>query len=66
MEHSIEVSELFHDPYPSKKFEVSRLSHLEIEPLKLYREQLKFADTNKTFAFYTFEHSNLFAGVKAE
>ena len=65
MEHSIEVSELFHDPYPFEKFEVNQLPHLEKESLKFYNEQLKFADKDKALAFYFFEHRNLSAGVKA-
>ena len=65
MEHSIEVPELFHDPYPFEKFEVNQLPHLEKESLKFYKEQLKFADKDKDFAFYFFEHRNLSVGVKA-
>ena len=51
MEHTIEVPELFHDPYPFEKFEVSQLPHLEKELLKFYMEQLKFNDKNKALAF---------------
>ena len=65
MEHSIEVPELFHDPYPFEKFEVNQLPHLEKESLKFYKEQLKFADKDKALAFYFFEHCNLSVGVKA-
>ena len=65
MEHSIEVPELFHDPYPFEKFEVNQLPHLEKESLKFYKEQLKFADKDKALAFYFFEHRNLSVGVKA-
>ena len=65
MEHSIEVPELFHDPYPFEKFEVNQLPHLEKESLKFYKEQLKFADKDKALAFYFFEHRNLSTGVKA-
>ena len=65
MEHSIEVSELFHDPYPFEKFEVNQLPHLEKESLKFYKEQLKFADKDKALAFYFFEHHNLSARVLA-
>ena len=65
MEHSIEVPELFHDPYPFEKFEVNQLPHLEKGSLKFYKEQLKFSDKDKALAFYFFEHRNLSAGVKA-
>ena len=65
MEHSIEVPELFHDPYPFEKFEVNQLPHIEKESLKFYKEQLKFADKDKALAFYFFEHRNLSVGVKA-
>ena len=47
MEHSIEVPELFHDPYPFEKFEVNQLPYLEKESLKFYKEQLKFEDKDK-------------------
>ena len=47
MEHSIEVPELFQDPYSFEKFEVNQLPHLEKESLKFYKEQLKFADKDK-------------------
>ena len=65
MEHSIEVPELFHDPYAFEKFEVNQLPHLEKESLKFYKEQLKFADKDKDLAFYFFGHRNLSVGVKA-
>ena len=63
MEHSIEVPELFHDPYPFEKFEVNQLPRLEKDSLKFYKEQLKFA--GKALVFYFFEHRNLSAEVKA-
>ena len=65
MEHTIEVSKLFYDPYQFEKFEVNQLPHLEKESLKFYKEQLKFADKDKALAFYFFEHRNLSTGVKA-
>ena len=52
MGHIIEVSELFHAPYPFEKFEVNQLPHLEKESLKFYKKQLKFADKDKALAFY--------------
>ena len=65
MERSIEVPELFHDPYPFEKFEVNQFPHLEKESLNFYKEQLKFADKDKALAFYFFEHLNLSTGDKA-
>ena len=65
MKHSIEVPELFQDPYPFKKFEVNQFPHIEKESLNFYKELLKFADKDKALAFYFFEHLNLSTGVKA-
>ena len=41
MEHSIEVPELFHDPYPFEKFEVNQLPHLEKESLRILQRTAK-------------------------
>ena len=64
MEHSIKEPELFHDPYLFEKFEANQLPHLEKESLKFYKEQLKFADKDRAFAFYFFENRNLSTGIK--
>ena len=52
LEHHIDKPELFHDPYPYKRFEAYQLPNLEKESLKFYKEQLKFSENAKPLAYY--------------
>ena len=65
VEHHIDKTELFRDPYPYERFESYKLTNLEKESLKFYKEQLKFSKNDKPLAYYFFEHQNLSKGVKA-
>ena len=65
LEHQIDNTELFHDPYPYEEFERYQLPNLEKESLKFYKEQLKFAGNDKALAYYFFEYRNLSKDVKA-
>ena len=60
----IDKPELFHDPYPYERFETDLLPNFEKESLKLYKDQLKFAENDKPLAYYFFEHRNLSKDVK--
>ena len=65
VEHQIDNTELFHDPYPYEEFERYQLPNLEKESLKFYKEQLKFAGNDKALAYYFLEYRNLSKDVKA-